>query len=83
VPYKLARHHAAQQYITVIIPSPSGDCVDVPATQRMAGDALPPQPGRWRCSRQPARSATFTAKTAEHGLGQSKAARQGRAQRAA
>src|SRR5450631_1848604 len=64
VPYELARHGAAQQYITVTIPNPSGDRVDVPATQRLAGDALPPQPGRWRCSGQPARSATFTAKTA-------------------
>jgi hypothetical protein len=39
VPYELARHRAAQQHVTVSIPSPSGDCVDVPATQRMASDA--------------------------------------------
>jgi hypothetical protein len=44
VPYELARHRAAQQHITVTIPNPSGDCVDVPATQRMAGDALRPNP---------------------------------------
>src|ERR1022692_4242369 len=46
VPYELARHCAAQQYITVTIPTPSGDRVDVPATQPMAGDAPGPQPGR-------------------------------------
>ncbi len=40
VPYELARHRAAQQYITARFPNPSGDCVDVPATRRMAGDAL-------------------------------------------
>src|SRR5450631_848220 len=42
VPYELARHGAAQQYITVTIPNPSGDRVDVPATQRMAATRWPP-----------------------------------------
>jgi transposase len=81
-PYKLARHHAAQQYITVIIPSPSGDCVDGAATQRMAGDALlptldvGPDQGRLRAAQpSPPRERS--------GGGQSRATRQGRAQRAA
>jgi transposase len=82
VPYELARHRAAQQYITVTIPSPLGDCVDIPATQRMAGDALAPSldvgsdQGSLRAAQpsQPKQRNTG---------GQSRAARQGRAQRAA
>ncbi len=67
VPYELARHRAAQQHITVTIPNPPGDRVDVPAAQRMGRRRPGPQPGCWLRSGQPPRSATFTAKTAERG----------------
>ncbi|MGO9791058.1 MAG: IS110 family transposase, partial [Solirubrobacteraceae bacterium] len=82
VPYELARHHAAQQYITVTIPSPSGDCVDVPATQRMAGDALAPSldVGSAQGSLRAAQPSPPQQRSTG---GQSTAARQGRAQRAA
>ncbi len=82
VPYELARHGAAQQYITVIIPSPSGDCVDVPATQRMAGDALDPSLDAG-ADQGSLRAAQPSPQKERSGDGQSKAARQGRAQRAA
>jgi hypothetical protein len=82
VPYELALHRAAQQYITVTIPSPSGDCVDVPATQRMAGDALRPSLDVG-CAQGSLRAAQPSLPRQRSGDGQSKAARQGRAQRAA
>jgi transposase len=82
VPYELARHHGAQQHITVLIPAPSGARVDVPATQRMAGDALSagvdvgPVQGSLRAA-QPSLPKERSAG------GQSRVARQGRAKRAA
>jgi transposase len=82
VPYELARHGAAQQYITVIIPSPSGDCVDVAATQRMAGDALDPSLDVG-ADQGSLRAAQPSPQKQRSGGGQSRAARQGRAQRAA
>ncbi len=82
VPYELARHGAAQQYITVIIPSPSGACVDVPATQRMAGDALDPSLDVG-ADQGSLRAAQPSLQKERSGGGQSRAARQGRAQRAA
>ncbi len=82
VPYELARHRAAQQYITVTIPSPLGDCVHVPATQRMAGDALAPSldVGSAQGSLRAAQPSPPQQRSTG---GQSTAARQGRAQRAA
>ena len=82
VPYELARHRAAQQYITVTIPSPSGDCVDAAATQRMAGDALDPSLDAGADQGSP-RAAQPSPPKQRSGGGQSKAARQGRAKRAA
>ncbi len=82
VPYQLARHRAALQYITVTIPNPSGDCVDVPATRRMAGDALDSSldVGAGQGS---LRAAQPSPPKQRSGDGQSSAARQGRAKRAA
>jgi transposase len=40
MPYDPALHRALQQHITVSIPTPSGPRPDVPATQRMAGNAV-------------------------------------------
>ena len=83
VPYELARHRAAQQYITVTIPDPSGDCVDVPATRRMAGDALAPSSLDVVAGHSSLRAAQPSPQKERSGGGQSRAARQGRAQRAA
>jgi transposase len=40
VPYDPAKHHGLQHHITVTIPSQSGPRPDLPATQRIAGDAV-------------------------------------------
>ena len=82
VPYELARHRAAQQYITVTIPSPSGDCIDGPATQRMAGDALDPSLDVGSAQGS-LRAAQPSLPRKRSGGGPSRAACQGRAQRAA
>ncbi len=82
LPYELARHRAAQQYITVTIPSPSGDCVDVAATQRMAGDALDPSLDVGSAQGSLRAAQPSPPKQRSTG-GQSRAARQGRAKRAA
>jgi transposase len=76
VPYELARHCAAQQYITVTIPNPSGDRVDVPATQRMAGDALAPSLDAGS-DQGSLRAAQPSPQTERSGGGQSRAARHG------
>jgi len=39
-PYDPARHRGLQQHITVTMPTLSGPCPDLAATQRMAGDAV-------------------------------------------
>jgi transposase len=82
VPYELARHRAAQQYITVIVPSPDGDSIDVPATRRMAGDALAPSLDVGSAQGS-LRAAQPSPPKQRSGGGQSRAARQGPAQRAA
>jgi hypothetical protein len=81
-PYQLASHRAAQQYITVIIPNPSGDSIDAPATQRMAGDALRPSLDVGSAQGS-LRAAQPSPPNKRSGGEQSKAARQGRARRAA
>ena len=78
VPYELARHRAAQQYITVTIPSPSGDRVDVPATQRMAGDALDPA---WMLALLRAACAQRNLRCQESGAGAGRQERPVRAER--
>jgi transposase len=82
VPYELARHRAAQQYITVIVPSPDADSIDVPATRRMAGDALAPSLDVGSAQGS-LRAAQPSPPKQRSGGGQSRAARQGPAQRAA
>jgi hypothetical protein len=52
VPYELARHRAAQRHITVTIPNPSGDRVDVPATQRVETPRAPSRVAFSRCGRR-------------------------------
>ena len=82
VPYDIALHHGAQQHLAVLIPTPSGTHVDLPATQRMAGDALTPsvEVGPVQGSLRAAQPSLPPERSKG---GQSRAARQGRAKRAA
>ena len=82
VPYDIALHHGAQQHLAVPIPTPSGTHVDLPATQRMAGDALTPsvEVGPVQGSLRAAQPSLPPERSKG---GQSRAARQGRAKRAA
>ena len=82
VPYDIARHHGAQLHIAVLIPTPSGNHLDLPATERMAGDALSPgvNVGAVQGS---LRAAQPSPRKERSKGGQSRVARQGRAKRAA
>ena len=82
VPYDIALHHGAQQHIAVLIPTPCGSRLDVPATQRMAGDALSAGVDVGSVQGSPRAAQPSPPKERSKG-GQSKVARQGRAQRAA
>ena len=80
MPYDPARHRALQRHITVIIPTPSGPVPDLIATQRMAGDAISLDVGSAQGSLRAAQPSPPKQRSTG---GQSRAARQGRAQRAA
>ena len=82
VPYDIALHHGAQQHTAVLIPTPCGSRLDVPATQRMAGDALSAGVDVGPVQSSPRAAQPSPPKERSKG-GQSKVARQGRAQRAA